>query len=84
MAIEPEDAGIGLALAHCYLFSNEYEAAVELYRKYLGKKTSPGFSYAEVIKYNFMWFAKYGFDRSPMDRVIAEVRLNMPKEYYTK
>lgn len=70
-----DQTGINLAMAHCYLFNNEYDNAIDAYKQYLNKDTTPGRMNAEMIKYHFQWFKNYGYDAATMEKVRIELKL---------
>lgn len=67
-------------LAHCYLFSNEYDLAITQYKDFL-KAASEANQYTDMIGQDFMIFKNLGFDKRLMDRVVADLKLEMPKAY---
>jgi CubicO group peptidase (beta-lactamase class C family) len=82
--LEPENTSVAANLAHGYLFTHAYEKAIRLYREYLGKEITPGTSIADIIQQDFVHFKKRGFDVTLMDRVVADLDLEMPAEHQAR
>ncbi|WP_428654413.1 serine hydrolase [Runella sp.] len=70
--LEPNDKSAVINLAHCYLFKNEYDKAIKLYTEHLNK---------DMLKQDFVFFKKNGFDASLMDKVFAELKMEIPDGY---
>jgi CubicO group peptidase (beta-lactamase class C family) len=82
LTVRPDDQLALENLAHCYLFKNEYEEAIKLYKKYLSKNTGSDLAQdKEMIKQDFVLFKNNGFDKSLMDKVFAELKIEIPIEY---
>lgn len=82
--LEPEDIAAWCNLAHSYLFRNEYDKAVKLYKTYLEKQINEQSSFKSMIKLDFDFFKKIGFDKSLMDRALADLKLGKPNDYKAK
>ena len=81
MELEPEEMMARCNLAHCYLFSNEYDKAIKLYKDNLDKNISLNMPFKKIIADDFVYFKQNGFDTKPMDKVFAELKLEVPKGY---
>ncbi len=64
LALEPNDITAAVYLAHCFLFKNEYDKAITLYKGYFGAKKEDQASLKEMIKQDFESFQRNGFDRA--------------------
>jgi CubicO group peptidase (beta-lactamase class C family) len=73
--LEPQDIPAQGNLAHSYLFKNDYDKAVKLYRDILTKEVVPGSPFREILKQDFVLFKNNGFDKSLMDKVFADLKL---------
>lgn len=75
IALEPNDnAAVGY-LAHGYLFNNEFEKAMELYRKMLGAKVDDQAAAKAMLKEEFAFFIKRGFDKAAIEKASAGLGL---------
>ncbi|HMG15571.1 MAG TPA: serine hydrolase, partial [Saprospiraceae bacterium] len=68
-------------LAHCFLFNNNYIAAIEIYKAHLNEKVEGNFTWKDMINQDFMFFKNNGFDKAPMERVFAELSLKAPEGF---
>ena len=75
MQLYPNDMLIEKNLAHCYLFTNEYNKALEIYKRSISKIISPGNSYASNIQQDFELFKTKGFPAKIMNKASAELNL---------
>src|SRR6185436_14937498 len=48
--LEPGDIAARGNLAHCYLFNNEYDKAIQLYHEILNKEVAPGSPFNDIFK----------------------------------
>lgn len=75
IALEPDDIAAKGNLAHCYLFKNEYDKAIALYKSYLAQKPNEEASLKTMIKQDFDFFRKNGFDNALMDKASIALQL---------
>jgi tetratricopeptide (TPR) repeat protein len=68
-------------LAHSYLFNNNYDAAVKIYKAHLDEKLPDGREWADMIKQDFIYLKNNKYDKILMDRVFADLKWKMPPEY---
>lgn len=68
-------------LAHCYLFTGNYGAALQIYQAHPNEKLEGGFTWEDMIKQDFVFFKNNGFDKSLMDRVLVDMKLEAPPGY---
>ena len=73
--LEPNDVNIKLNLAHCYLFRNEYDHAIQLYKAYLAQNPMDESTSKDGIKQDFDFFLKNGFDKDLIQK--ASTALNL-------
>jgi len=73
--LSPNDINARGNLAHCYLFKNEYDKAVQLYKAYLAQKPNDEASLKIMIKQDFDFFRKNKFDTVVMDKVSKALKL---------
>ena len=62
-ALYPNDHVAISSLAHGFLFNNEYEKAIALYQEFLAKKPNEQVSQKDIIKNDFAYFLKAGFNK---------------------
>ncbi len=75
MEIQPGDLSIKGNLAHVYLFQNQFDKSLGLYKEFLAQKTDDSSALKNMITEDFAYFRKNGFDKSLMDRMIAALKL---------
>jgi CubicO group peptidase (beta-lactamase class C family) len=68
-------------LAHCYLFTGNYGAALQIYQAHPNEKIEGNFTWEDMIKQDFIFFKNNGFDKSVMDKVLADLKLEAPEGY---
>ena len=73
--LEPNDNSTMNNLAHCYLFKNEYDKAIKLYKAFIAKGLNEQASQKNIIKEDFAFFLKNGFTKDLMARASAELKL---------
>lgn len=73
--LEPNDIAAFGNLAHCYLFTNDYEKAIQLYKSFLAKKPAEAAYFKSTIKQDFDFFRGKGFDKALMDKATAALQL---------
>ena len=59
----PNDLVAISSLAHGFLFNNEYEKAIALYQEFLAKKPNEQVSQKDILKNDFAFFQKAGFNK---------------------
>ena len=75
IVLEPNEISAKLNLAHCYLFKNENDQAIQLYKAYLAQNPKDESSFKAMIKQDFDYFRKIGFDKILMDKASAALKL---------
>jgi hypothetical protein len=73
--LEPNDISVKGNLAHCYLFKNEYDKALKLYKELLSQKSEDQSSLKNILKQDFDFFEKSGFDKSLIEKATKELNL---------
>ncbi|MCX6243164.1 MAG: serine hydrolase [Bacteroidetes bacterium] len=73
--LEPNENGVLNNLAHCYLFKNEYDKAIKLYKEFIAKGINEQASQKNLIKEDFAFFLKNGFDKVLIAKATAELKL---------
>jgi CubicO group peptidase (beta-lactamase class C family) len=72
---EPGDNGAISNLAHSYLFNNEYDKAIEMYQKYITKVPNDQAAQKDILKNDFAYFKKAGFDKLLIAKATADLKL---------
>jgi CubicO group peptidase (beta-lactamase class C family) len=75
IALEPNDNGIINNLAHGYLFNNEYDKAIKLYQEFIAKTPSNQVAQKTIIKDDFVYFMKKGYDKVLVAKATADLKL---------
>jgi tetratricopeptide (TPR) repeat protein len=73
--LEPNNINARGHLAHCYLFKNDYDKAIQLYKAYLAQKPDDQSSLKAMIKQDFEVFTKNKFDNDLMNKVRMALEL---------
>lgn len=73
--LEPNNSSAKAHLAHCYLFKNKYDKAIELYKACLSQKPADQISLKAMLKQDFDFFRGKQFDKVMMDK--ASLALNL-------
>jgi CubicO group peptidase (beta-lactamase class C family) len=81
MEVHPQALGIKINLAHSYLFSNNYDKAIAIYKANMNKQINTDYSWKKMMQEDFMFFKNAKLDRAVMDKAIAELKLEMPQGY---
>ena len=81
LELHPQSLFIKGNLAHVYLFTGKYQSAVEMYRAHVGEDINPGLTWIEMINMDFTFFKNNGFDKSVMERVYADLKLDVPEGF---
>jgi len=77
----PEDVNARLNLAHAYVFNKDYEHAIKIYRANKDQQIQPGYTFADGLKNDFIYFREHGFDTSGFDPIFRELGIEKPKGY---
>lgn len=80
LKLSPGDLILLGNLAHCYLFDNNYSAAIEIYKAHLKEKVE-GYIWEDMIAQDFMFFKNNGFDKAVMEKVFAELKYKAPEGF---
>jgi CubicO group peptidase (beta-lactamase class C family) len=62
-------------LAHGYLFKNEYDKAIELYQQFINRNPNDQVGQKEIIKNDFVYFQKIGFDKMLISKALTALKL---------
>jgi CubicO group peptidase (beta-lactamase class C family) len=73
--LEPNDNGAINNLAHGYLFNNEYGKAIKLYQQFIAKAPNDQTVQKTLIKDDFAYFQKIGFDKVLIVKATADLKL---------
>ncbi len=73
--LEPNDNGAINNLAHAYLFNNQYDKAIKLYQQYIAKTPNNQAAQKIIIKDDFAYFQKIGFDKMLITKATTDLKL---------
>ncbi len=73
--LEPNDIGAINNLAHSYLFNNEYEKAIKFYQEFIAKTPNDQATQKNIIKNDFAYFQKVGFNKILIAKVTGKLKL---------
>ena len=75
LQLYPNDFYLLGNLAHCYLFKNEYDKAIEIYKSNLKRSISSSYSWKNMIQQDFLFFKNNKFPTEQMDKVLNELKI---------
>ncbi len=75
LQLYPNDFYLLGNLAHCYLFKNEYDKAIEIYKSNLKRSISSSYSWKNMIQQDFLFFKTKKFPTLQMDKVFSELKI---------
>jgi CubicO group peptidase (beta-lactamase class C family) len=81
MKLSPDDINAIGNLGHCYLFNNDYEKAIKQYKEFIARVNKSDGGSKDMIQQDFVFFKNNGFDRSLMDKALADLKLEIPAGY---
>ena len=79
LVLHPQTLLIEGNLAHSYLFKNDYESAIKIYKQHLKETIANGFTWEDMIKQDFTFFKNNKFNTSLMDKVTTELKLKITR-----
>jgi CubicO group peptidase (beta-lactamase class C family) len=81
MEVYPQALAMKINLAHSYLFNKNYEKAITIYKTHIHDDLNKDFTWKKMMFQDFIFFKNNGLDKAVMDKVIAELKLQMPEGY---
>jgi polyisoprenoid-binding protein YceI len=81
--LHPNALTIEINLAHYYLFKNDYASALKIYKAHLNESIGD-LKWTDMISNDFVFFKNNQFDKGQMDKVFADLKLEIPEAYKTK
>ena len=75
LQLYPNDFYLLGNLAHCYLFKNEYDNAIEIYKSNLKRSISSSYSWKNMIQQDFLFFQNKKFPTDQMAKVLNELKI---------
>jgi CubicO group peptidase (beta-lactamase class C family) len=68
-------------MAHVYLYKNDYNSAIAIYKAHLKEMIEPGLSWEKMMQDDLTWFKRNGYDIKIFDKVFAELKIQKPEGY---
>ena len=81
LQLKPDDLMCWGNLAHCYLFTNNYKSAIDIYKTHMKETIVEGLTWEQMIKQDFIFFKSKGHATGPMDKVFEELQMKKPAGY---
>lgn len=81
LELYPQSFAIKINLAHSYLFSNKYDKAISIYKTNMNENITKDISWKKMMQEDFMFFKNTKLDKTLMDKVVAELKLEMLSGY---
>jgi CubicO group peptidase (beta-lactamase class C family) len=77
----PQDLNLLINTAHVYLYSNDYNSAMAIYKAHIKDIFSPGNSWEDQMQSDLIYFKEHGYDVKIFDKVFAELKIKKPQGY---
>lgn len=77
----PEDLNMHMNLAHLYLYNNDYQNAIAIYRAHQKDMIRPDYSWEDSMRDDLKYFKDQNNDVTMFDKVFAELKIEKPKGY---
>ena len=68
-------------LAHCYLFDDQYAAAMDIYKAHLEETIEGNMTWKNMIENDFIYLKRQGLDSALMDKIFADLEMEVPAGY---
>jgi CubicO group peptidase (beta-lactamase class C family) len=81
IALYPDDVNSKLNLAHVYLFNQDYQNALAIYKAHQGEMIRPEYTWEDGLKSDYMFFKEHGYDVSGFEQVFTALKISKPKGY---
>src|SRR6185295_6114783 len=81
LELNPNSLMMEMNLAHSYLFKNDYAAALNIYKAHLNENVTADIKWTDMVKSDFEFFNNSQFDKSLMDKIFADLKLEIPEGY---
>jgi len=79
--VYPEDLSMKMNLAHAYLYDNNYQNALAIYKAHLQDTVRPDVTWKDGMREDYIFFAEQHCDIKIFDNVFAELKIEKPKGY---
>ena len=81
LQLYPGDLTLSGNMAHTYLYKNDYNKAIAIYKAHLKEMIRPDLSWKKMMQEDLIWFKQNGYDVKIFDKVFAELQLQKPEGY---
>lgn len=81
LVLYPKSLMTKLNLAHTYLFTNRYKQAISIYKSHFNENINEETTWQGMLSQDFVWLKNNGFDKSLLDKVVAELKIEMPEGF---
>ena len=79
LALHPNSLLIAGNLAHGYLFRNDYQTALNIYKSHLNETIADGFTWNAMIVQDFQFFKERNFNMRLMNNMLTDLKLQWPE-----
>lgn len=69
----PDDLNVQIYMAHAYLFNNEYQKALSIYKAHLKEFIRPGFTWENQLRDDKIYFLEHRIDTKQYEKALAEL-----------
>ncbi|XZF14940.1 serine hydrolase [Chitinophagaceae bacterium MMS25-I14] len=81
LQLTPGDLFVLGNLAHSYLFTNNYTAAIEIYKAHMNETVGGNITWQDMIKQDFTTFKGDGFSTGEMNKVLTDLGIPKPEGF---
>jgi CubicO group peptidase (beta-lactamase class C family) len=79
MQVHPQDLNLLINMAHVYLFSNDYNNAIAIYRAHIKDAMYPGQSWENQMREDYNYFKDNNYDMQLLDKVFEDLKIKKPE-----
>lgn len=75
----PDDLEMLMNIANVYLYSNDYDRAIAIYKAHAKQSVRPGYSWEDMLLDYINYFKEQQYDVTEFDKVLADLQIEKPK-----
>ncbi len=81
LELYPNTPDLLMNMAHVYLYSNEYDKAMAIYKAHIKDTISPGNTWEKQMQSDLQYFKDHHYDMKLFDRVFEELKIKKPEGF---
>lgn len=75
----PEDLNMKINLAHMFVFNDQYDDALAIYREHINAMIKPGYSWQDLMRDDRNYFKDHSYDVTMFDKIFAALNVDIQK-----